>query len=136
VNKVYAQPTPNGYHQKTLASGQVVTLIPANELPRYIGQLVHLSWARNKGFVWRLKAINADGTISLVTPKTNKPLRAYAHEACFVNDFDPTLLNSHPLPETKNCNSCNQPYKVYYSEQHHCKRCLRNTRKKPVESLT
>lgn len=112
------------YQQKTLASGQVVTLIPADELPRYIDHLVHLSWARNKGFVWRLKAINPDGSIDLETPKTKKPMTAWAHEACFVNDFDPNNINGKPLNPRAIC-GCGQFFNVYYQGQTQCKPCKR-----------
>lgn len=49
--------------------------IPAEDLPKYLSCLVHLSWAY-AGAVWRLKSISACGQfVSLETPVTGNARR-------------------------------------------------------------
>jgi hypothetical protein len=44
--------------------------IPADKLPKFINELVHVSWAR-RGCVWRLRSINGKSA-TLETPTTKK----------------------------------------------------------------
>lgn len=62
--------------------------IPRDELPKMVGKLVHLSWARQNGMVWRLERIVGD-VIYLRTPSTGKPLTARAGEACYTRKNEP-----------------------------------------------
>lgn len=66
--------------------------IPRNELPKMVGKLVHLSWARSNGMVWRLERIEGD-LIHLRTPSTGKPLTARAEEACYTRAHEPIDSN-------------------------------------------
>ena len=50
-----------------------------------IGNLYHLAWASNRGYVWRLIKINDDGTCNMKTPRTNKPLLAKLKDLRYTN---------------------------------------------------
>ena len=45
----------------------------------HAGGTYHVSWAK-KGCVWNCSAVNEDGTVDLVTPKTRKRLRVKISE--------------------------------------------------------
>jgi len=51
-----------------------------------IGNLYHLAWASNRGYVWRLIKINSDGTCEMKTPRTNKPLKAKLKDLRYTNN--------------------------------------------------
>lgn len=57
------------------------------ELPEYvIGRKYHLSWAKNRGYVWVLISFNAETNFALLeTPKTHKQLRAKLSDLTNIN---------------------------------------------------
>lgn len=61
--------------------------IPQEQLPQYIGKLIHLRWA-SRGCTWRLLRIEGE-VIFLETPKTHKPLTAKASDAMYTRQHQP-----------------------------------------------
>lgn len=61
--------------------------IPPADLPRMVGQPIHLAWAKG-GCVWILERIEGD-TLHLRTPKTKRPAIGKAADACYTRRHQP-----------------------------------------------
>jgi len=70
-----------------LPASETMHAIPPDDLPRIVGQPIHLSWAK-KGCVWILSSIEGD-TLHLETPKTCRKRTAKVSEACYVRRLEP-----------------------------------------------
>lgn len=70
-----------------LPASETMHAIPPADLPRMVGQPIHLAWAK-KGCVWILRSIEGD-TLHLETPKTGRRSTAAAKDACYVRRLAP-----------------------------------------------